>query len=600
MRGFVPDSWKIIPTLAAVAVLGLTGCAEAPTRPVAVEQTGPTQDQLINQNLLRQASVAIEKREFVNARQLLQQLRLRQLPTRDRIETLILSGIVEISTDNGSAAMGHLNDLGRLRNQATPEQDSRISLLNAAWYEQRGEYLAAARERVFVASTLSNAVWTANHNSIWKDLQQLPVEELGDRARQNQGTILGQWLELAALARSATGTLGSRLQAIESWKSRYPNHPAAIEMPGDLAALKPMEVPRRVAVVLPLSGDLARSGQAIRDGMLAAYYDALNLGEAVPELLIYDSLAGNIDAIYADAVMQGANWMIGPVSKQEVQNLESRTDLPLPTLALNYGDLIATPEETTLPANLYEMGLAPEDEAIQIAERAWADGHRRALVLVPEAPWGERIYRAFQEQWLALGGEISETRYYPNRNDYNPDVKALLNTDDSEKRAQTMRQLLQQRPEFEPRRRQDADWLFLVAPPQQARQINPTLAFNFASDLPVYATSHLYSGIPDINRDKDLNGIRFCDLPWLLSKPALYEQVELSTEGGQGRYVRLYALGVDALRTLPALGMMQAFPNSQIAGVTGLLMLDQNRRIRRHAECARFDNGTPVRLADGQ
>src|SRR5690554_7108230 len=81
-----------------------------------------------------------------------------------------------------------------------------------------------------------------------------------------------------------------------------------------------------------------------------------------------------------------------------------------------------------------------------------------------------------------------------------------------------MRRLLRQSTEFEPRRRQDADWLFLVALPQQARQIKPTLAFNFASDLPVYSTSHVYSGEPNPSKDRDLNGIVFCDTPWLLDR----------------------------------------------------------------------------------
>merc|ERR1712000_3169 len=90
----------------------------------------------------------------------------------------------------------------------------------------------------------------------------------------------------------------------------------------------------------------------------------------------------------------------------------------------------------------------------------------------------------------------------------------------------TMRSLLRESTEFEPRRREDADWVFLVALPQQGRMIKPALAFNFANDLPVYATSHVFSGVVNSLKDRDLNGVRFCDVPWLLESSELHDSVE--------------------------------------------------------------------------
>ncbi len=58
--------------------------------------------------------------------------------------------------------------------------------------------------------------------------------------------------------------------------------------------------------------------------------------------------------------------------------------------------------------------------------------------------------------------------------------------------------------------------MFLAATPAQARQIKPALAFQYAGDLPVYATSHLFTGSNDPARDRELSGIRFCETPWLL------------------------------------------------------------------------------------
>ncbi|MEC9256157.1 MAG: penicillin-binding protein activator, partial [Pseudomonadota bacterium] len=174
-----------------------------------------------------------------------------------------------------------------------------------------------------------------------------------------------------------------------------------------------------------------------------------------------------------------------------------------------------------------------------------------------------------------------------------------LNVDSSKNRYRTVRSLMREPVEFEPRRRQDADWLFLVALPEQARQIKPTLAFNFAGDLPVYATSHVFSGEVDVRKDRDLNGIYFCDVPWLLHDTSLKAEVDDVT-GGQGGFTRLYAMGADAFRLVARVKQLEAFPESRIYGNTGALTLDNARRIHRSTDCTRFRSGKPVKLSESR
>jgi hypothetical protein len=200
---------------------------------------------------------------------------------------------------------------------------------------------------------------------------------------------------------------------------------------------------------------------------------------------------------YGDALALDAEWVVGPLDKKQVNQLAKLDKLPLPTLALNYSDQDTIGEQ---PDDLYQFGLAAEDEARLIAERAYQLGHRRVLALAPDSAWGKRIYRAFEQRWLNLGGNVAEQRFYQQKKDYNPEIKALLNVDDSQKRYKVIRRLMRESMEFEPRRRQDADWVFLIALPKQGRQIRPMFDFNFAGDLPVFSTSHIYAGKP--NRKK--------------------------------------------------------------------------------------------------
>ena len=57
-----------------------------------------------------------------------------------------------------------------------------------------------------------------------------------------------------------------------------------------------------------------------------------------------------------------------------------------------------------------------------------------------------------------------------------------------------LQQLLGRNLEFEMRRRQDAEFIFVVASPSMGRQIKPFINYYYAYDLPVIATSRIYSG----------------------------------------------------------------------------------------------------------
>ena len=64
-------------------------------------------------------------------------------------------------------------------------------------------------------------------------------------------------------------------------------------------------------------------------------------------------------------------------------------------------------------ANLFQFGLSPEDEAKQIAQRAWFDGHNKAAMIYPEGNWGKRVAAAFKQHWEQLGGRVASEQHYP-------------------------------------------------------------------------------------------------------------------------------------------------------------------------------------------
>jgi outer membrane PBP1 activator LpoA protein len=326
-----------------------------------------------------------------------------------------------------------------------------------------------------------------------------------------------------------------------------------------------------LAVLLPQAGRFAGPAQAIRDGILAAHSVA-EQGQR-PQLRFYDSSdPGSVPALLRRAAAEGATIAIGPLQKDAVRTLAGSAPLPITTLALNRGNM------ETVPANLYQFSLSPEDEAVEAANKAWAEGHRSALVIAPTGGWGERIEGAFRRQWGALGGQILAARTYDQgARDPAGAVSDLL----SSPAAAT------------------ADFVFLVATAETARTLAPEVQAS-AGGLPVYSTSHVYGGSFDPASDGTLVGLRFVDIPWLLatdpSDPLSREQLQVNLSGLERRFTRLYAMGIDAYNLAPRLDWMAAHPGSYLDGRTGRLTLDTRRQVRRELMMARMDAAGPVRL----
>ncbi len=574
----------------------VSGCDSTPLKSGSTEPLESADDTA----LFSKTKAAIKARDFELARKYLFVLDSRTLEPTARTQKLLLGVELEIVSGNTLQAKRYFDLLKRNKNKLSQSQSRQHALLIARWYEAKGMFLAAARQRIFLSGDLSGETYYANHEQIWQDLMRLPFAELTYRAKEIEKTVLGRWLQLAGIAKNPTLTLDAQVKQIQFWQRRYARHPAGLKLPGGLALLKDLSKKRpvNIALWLPLTGRLERTGIAIRDGFMASFYASFKMGYAVPKVHVFDSnKITDVDEMYAQAKALGVQWVIGPVSKDKVSQLAARSDLALPTLALNYvleenAPFVATEKQTTdkTTNNLYQFGLSAVDEAIKVAAQARLDGHKNALVLVPQGRWGERVGRAFERHWKSLGGVISGRQYYPKRKDYNPDIRHLLNVDDSKRRYTQIRRLLPGKVEFEPRARQDADWLFMVALPNQARQIKPTLAFNFSAKLPVYATSHLYAGKQSQAANNDLNGIIFCDMPWLLGANAVAQEIDLAV-GEQGAYARLYALGADTYRLLPRVLMLKAIPYGQFFGYTGALNMDSTGKIHRQTECARFKRG---------
>ena len=475
--------------------------------------------------------------------------------------------------------------------------------LRAEAYLQEFRYYLSARERVQLDPLLTDPeARLDNEFAIWETLNRLTDVELQQLRTAPPPDPLSGWMELVELARLYLQQPEALAEVTPHWQQRYPGHPASEAfIPKLLESMSQIgQPPAQVALLLPLNGKLAEAATAIRDGALAAYYDTPDTA-LQPRLQIIDSgdTAESALAAYQQAVLDGAQFVIGPLRKEAVQALATQPQLAVPVLALNQLE-----EQAQSTPSLYQFGLAPEDEAREVARLAWHEGYTRTIALLPESEWGERVYAAFAEEWQILGGEILDVQRYDNsKTDHGKIISASLHLDSSKARHQQLTRQLGMNLEFEPRRREDVDFFFLIASPSQARLIRPQLSFYRATSLPVYATSRVYSGQPNAAQDADMNGIVFCDMPWTLDKDSNWQHLQQTINDfwpvAANRYARLYALGIDAYRLVSYLGNSNAGMFGAYRGVTGNLTLTYQGLVSRTLRCAEFRHGVPVLLEQG-
>ena len=315
-----------------------------------------------------------------------------------------------------------------------------------------------------------------------------------------------------------------------AWEFQAGNRP-----PAESDGYRP---PVKLAVLLPLSGNLATAAAPVRDGFLTGYY-----GESRrrPEVNFYDTSTGAI-AAYDRAVAEGNDFVVGPLGRDEVGALFNRGTLPVPVLALNRA-------QVQPPAGNASFSLSPEDET-----------QRRAV-------------NALRERLAERGGTVTDI-VSEGVADFAPFAA----------------------------KEGGIDAIFLAVRGGVARQLMPRLALAGLAGKPRVATSQLISGTGKPEEDVALDGIIFPSDAWSVRgapglPPASMTGQSLPT--ARGPAARLFAFGYDAWLITAFLERLATSAEGDIQGATGELDIDGFGNIVRTPAWSTFSGGHVVPLARG-
>ena len=384
---------------------------------------------------------------------------------------------------------------------------------------------------------------------------------------------MSKWMWSVALAAALAGC--STVRVAGTAPEAEPVAPQAVNLhwsfdparaPADRDGYRP---PRKLAVLLPMTGELATAAAPVRDGLLAGYYAERR---EKPELAFYDTAGTASGAVAARdrALAEGADQILGPLARDQVSTLFNGPQT-VPMLALNRGN-------TAPPANAGDFSLAPEDEGAAAAAYLLARNARQVLVLSNGDEHARRSVEAFRTRLEADGGAIVGTLAITGDQpgDQTPALRAAAS------------------------REGGIDAVLIALRGNEARLMTPQLFAAGLGQKLLIATSQLTSGTGKPDEDRALDGIAFASEPWTTGGvPTLPSPHTLAADlpTARGPAARLFAFGYDGWLLSGYLQHLAADPEASVEGATGRLSLDAGGSVVRIPAWATFRNGAVVPLA---
>ncbi|MBJ6985267.1 penicillin-binding protein activator [Luteimonas sp. MC1750] len=327
--------------------------------------------------------------------------------------------------------------------------------------------------------------------------------------------------------------------------------------------------PRKLAVLLPLTGSLATAAGPVRDGLLAGYYGEQRRR---PDLEFYDTLGTGYGAVaaYQRAVAEGADQVLGPLGRDEVDAVFEQATVTVPVLALNRAG--------TPPTNSASYALAPEDEGKAAADFLASRGAKRVLVLSSGDDNARRSIDALSARLQELGGGVAQLLAVVG--DSPPDLVGPM--------------------QAAVQAEGGVDAVFFALRGPQARLAAAQVSAAGLSGRPRVATSQLLSGTGKPGEDAALDGIAFPTDAWTVSGvPGLPSArgVADALPTARGPAARLFAFGYDGWLLSAYLAHLASGADASVSSASGVLRMSADGHVLRTPAWSTFSGGHVVPLA---
>ncbi|MET3077262.1 penicillin-binding protein activator [Pantoea leporis] len=583
---------------------------------------------------------------------------LNQLPQQlsevQQQELLLLRAQMQIGQQDYTGAQ---QLLGQVKSGGlSQDQQVRYYALQIAAAQNRPS-LSLLRAYIAQEPLLKGADHQSNIDATWQALTQMTQDQINSLVINADENTLQGWLDLLNTWRANSQDPQMLKAAIQDWQTRYPQNPGAKTLPTQLSQVQNFTKAstNTIALLLPLNGQAQVFANAIQKGFTDARNGVLNApapqaapapttadasaqptadansvvspavagntppqteqsqpaaqptaaqGNSNAQVKVYDTSSQPIAQVMQQAQQDGATLVVGPLLKNDVETV-ANSNTPLNVLALN------EPEQIQNHPNICYFALSPEDEARDAAHHIYEQGKRQPLLLVPRSSYGDRISKAFAQEWQTLGGSTVLQQRFGGVGELKQGINSgagialsgtPLNVEPAQSQSVAIAGLTIPAPQTSaPAPTADAssgsvDAVYIVASQDELQLIKPMIAMRTSSrnNTALYASSRSAQAGAGPDFRLEMDGLQFSDIPLLSgSNPGLMQQAAKSFNNDYS-LVRLYAMGIDAWTLANNFNQMRQVPGFAIDGNTGKLNADTDCVINRKLAWNQYRQGQIV------
>ncbi|MDF3124855.1 penicillin-binding protein activator [Rheinheimera sp. 1928-s] len=457
-----------------------------------------------------------------------------------------------------------------------------------AYLQSLAQYQSSRREpenavKTYLQLLALQPEQSSYQSALWQQLGMLTPDQLQNLSQSGDNSTQG-WAKLLQLHQQHLGNRAALTQAISDWQQQYPNLPSLQQLPDEIQQLSAVDAfsPKTIAVLLPFSSNFRQHAEAIQQGILAASTNQQ------ARLIFIDSQTDTA-ALQQQLAAEQVDFVIGPLLREQVDAISQKADWTIPTLFLNgKTDLVQQ------SADKFYFSLSVEDEAHQMAMLFKQKNYKQPVLMASRNPLSQRMAEQFSRDWKQIAGKEPETYWFADQAGMESTIKQLLETAASEQRIRDISKLAGESVKAEPHSRQDIDAIYLLADPAQTRLLKPYIDVSVAPTkvtLPVYASSRSHQKSAEFTDRRDLQGLTFTEMPWMLStgqQQEFRQQFEQLFPQQDETLQRLFAMGYDAYHLVYRLKQQQQFPALRYQGLTGNLALSTGGQVQRQLTWGKY------------
>jgi outer membrane PBP1 activator LpoA protein len=495
--------------------------------------------------------------------------------------------------------------------QNTFDLSSRAQVASAQLFAHNEQYINALHE--LLGANLSQKVASDSnlsahfYDKVWEWFSSVDKDDRSQLA--NTYPILSDYKILLDTIEDSSINDSVRQATIKQWLSTNTHQALINNLPSQVQ--KYLAIIHRqnqnIAVLLPLSGRLAGQGEAIKQGILSAYYNKLTTAKQNNQIVqagVEFIDTGSLNTMRSDITSSSLapfDTIIGPLLRAHIDQIKNFNLIDKHLLLLNQAQTLVNNTDNLLAS----FSLSPEQEAQQVVALMRARNITNPVVIDDGSATTRRMNAAFIEAWEAT--QLSQTNNrvslqqvrYSDNNSMRVGITSALDVLQSQKRIKQLSNLSQERVYSVTRNRRDIDAFVVFARPNDLELINPIIESSislFTSEqIPVFATSYGYDHKQSKNSQRDLRNLIFVDMPWLLPtrrNEALSASVDALFNKPPSAFLRLFAFGYDTLSLVDNLAQLSTFEHLWIEGLSGNLSINDKQQLNRELSWLSINTNT--------